>query len=121
MLIFRGPESETLPRSRGFLQTCIISKLHPRVFFSSAKSQRFPTPIGELTSSETPLPTKITLEPRFLNLICICVPEWDAKLADWLICNQAITLCSPRRACLQVNRPDTFIGVEPSKIFYILL
>ena len=30
-------------------------------FFSSAKSHRLPTPRGELTSSETPLPTKITL------------------------------------------------------------
>ena len=30
--IVRGPESETLPRPRGFLQTCIISKLYPRVF-----------------------------------------------------------------------------------------
>lgn len=51
----------------------------------------------------------------------ICVPEWDAKLADWLIFNHAITLCSPGRACLQANRRDTFIGVEPSKTFYILL
>ena len=29
--LVRGAESETLP-PRGFLQTCIISKLHPRVF-----------------------------------------------------------------------------------------
>ena len=31
-------------------------------FFSSAKSHRLPTPRGELTSSKTPLPTKITLK-----------------------------------------------------------
>ena len=30
-------------------------------FFSSAKSNRLPTPRGQSTSSETPLPTKITL------------------------------------------------------------
>ena len=29
--LVRGPESEP-PPPRGFLQTCIISKLHPRVF-----------------------------------------------------------------------------------------
>ena len=65
---------------QGFLQTCIISKLHQRVFekcmfaldwlvgvavqqhsISSSKSHRLPTPRGELTSSETPLPTKIIL------------------------------------------------------------
>ena len=69
------PESETLPPPPwAFLQTCIISKLQLRVFeksmfaldwlasfFSSAKSHRLPTPWGELTSSETPFPTKITL------------------------------------------------------------
>ena len=32
MELVRGPESETLPPPRGFLQTCIISKLHLRVF-----------------------------------------------------------------------------------------
>ena len=33
LLIVHVPESETLPPPpRGFLKTCIISKLHPRVF-----------------------------------------------------------------------------------------
>ena len=45
-MIVRGPENETLPPPpRGLLQTFIISK-----------------PRGELTSSETPLPIKITLK-----------------------------------------------------------
>ena len=79
-VLVHGPESETLPPPRGFLQTCIISKLHPRVFEKCMfaldwlvgvavqqhsfpqQSHRLPTPRGELTSSETPLPTKITLK-----------------------------------------------------------
>ena len=32
LFLVRVPESETLPPPRGFLQTCIISKLHLRVF-----------------------------------------------------------------------------------------
>ena len=78
--LVRGPESETLPPPpRGFLQTCIISKLHLRVFEKGMfaldwlvgvavqqhsfpqQSHRLPTPRNGLTSSETPLPTKITL------------------------------------------------------------
>ena len=55
---------------------------------------------------------KESLHSRLINFN-ICVPEWDAKSADWLIFNQAIKLCSPGRACLQANRRDTFIGVEP--------
>ena len=62
-----------------FLQTCIIPKLHPRVFEKCMfvlvwlvgvavqqhsfpqQSHRLPTPRDELISSQTPLPTKITL------------------------------------------------------------
>ena len=72
--LVRGPESETLPPPQGFLQTCIISKLHLRVFEKCMfaldwlvgvavqqhsfpqQSHRLPTPRNELTSSETPLP-----------------------------------------------------------------
>ena len=66
LFIVRGPESETLPTLGDF---CRHVSFHWLVggcgcaatFFSSAKSHRLPTPRGELTSSETPLLTKITL------------------------------------------------------------
>ena len=80
--IVRGPESETLPPPpSGIFAHMYHFKASPKgiwkmhvcswlvggcgcaaTFFSSAKSHRLPTPRGELTSSETPLQTKITLK-----------------------------------------------------------
>ena len=70
-----GQKVKPSPPVRGFLQTCIISKLHPRVFEKcmfaldwlvgvAVQQHSFPQQrvTGELTSSETPLPTKITLK-----------------------------------------------------------
>ena len=37
--------------------------------------------------------------------------------ADWLIFNQAMTLCSLGRACLHAHWPDNFIGVKLLKTF----
>ena len=78
--IVRGPESETLPPPSGIFVDMYHFKASPKgiwkmhvctwllggcgcaaTFFSSAKSNRLPTPRGQSTSSETPLPTKITL------------------------------------------------------------
>ena len=80
--IVRGPESETLPPPlpSGIVVDMYHFKASPKgiwkmhvctwllggcgcaaTFFSSAKSNRLPTPRGQSTSSETPLPTKITL------------------------------------------------------------
>ena len=78
--LVRGPESDPPPPS-GIFADMYHFKASPKgiwkmhvctwlvggcgcaaTFFSSAKSHRLPTPRGELTFSETPLPTKITLK-----------------------------------------------------------
>ena len=118
------------PPPRGFLQTCIISKLHLRVFeksmfaldwlatfFSSAKSHRLPTPWGELTSSETPFPTKITLRCGTQQSYWVWTIILQTILRSFIVAyrysSPVFLLVSKCKGCLPV--PREYVMYSPGK------